>query len=74
MTLTPLARLVVHVLAQYLTTCPCCGKPAAAHVDTRAARAVLVRFVCPDGCAVDAAAVLRAIGADRGVSPAVVPA
>jgi len=55
--LTPLARQRSRLLAQYLMTCPSCAKAATAHVDTDAV--VLVRFVCPDSCAVDANVVLK---------------
>jgi hypothetical protein len=55
--LTALARPRSRLLAQYLMTCPSCDKPAAAHVDTDAME--LVRFVCPDSCALDAAVVLK---------------
>lgn len=58
MTLSPLVRTTAAPLSQYLVTCPGCGKCAAAHVDVSAQSAVLVRFVCPEGCAVDAAVVL----------------
>jgi hypothetical protein len=51
-------------LEQYLLTCPACAKPGAAHVDrgqSDLADPVLIRFVCPDGCPVDAATVLALI-------------
>jgi hypothetical protein len=57
-TLSPLIRPDSALLAQHLVICPECRQPAAAHVDVSAARAVLVRFVCPVGCDVDASAVL----------------
>ena len=56
MTLTPLARPSARLLAQYLLACPSCGKAAAAHVDTDGMQ--LVRFVCPESCAIEAAAVM----------------
>ena len=58
MTLSPLVRPDSTLLSQHLVACPECHKPAAAHVDVSAPAAVLVRFVCPNGCPVDAAAVL----------------
>lgn len=61
MTLSPLIRPDSRLLAQHLVSCPTCGKPAAAHVDVTAPAAVLVRFVCPDGCAVDDAAILSGL-------------
>jgi hypothetical protein len=74
MTLTPLARPGAGLLAQFLTTCPSCGQAAAAHVDTQG-EATLVRFVCPDGCAVDAAVVLAALPTGGpAASPVEVPA
>jgi hypothetical protein len=59
MTLTPLARPGARLLAQHLVCCPGCSKPAAAHVDTETM--TLVRFVCPDSCAVDAALVMSGL-------------
>ena len=58
MTLTPLVRPGSTLLSQHLLTCPACRKPAAAHVDVSAPSAVLVRFVCPEGCEVDGEAIL----------------
>jgi len=50
------ARAGHRRLEQYVTNCPGCGKAAAAHVDTNDeqsdGRPALVRFVCPDSCAV----------------------
>jgi hypothetical protein len=51
-------------LEQYLLTCPACAEPGAAHVDwgeSDLADPVLIRFVCLDGCPVDAATVLALI-------------
>lgn len=67
MTLSPLIRPDARLLAQHLVTCPGCHQPAAAHVDLTAGGPVLVRFVCPDRCAVDAAAIL--IGLTERSSP-----
>lgn len=64
MTLSPLLRADSTLLAQHLLTCPGCHKPAAAHVDITAPSAVLVRFVCPDGCAVDEAVILGGLAAE----------
>lgn len=52
-----------HLLSQYLLSCPVCALSGAAHVDERAdgSAPVLVRFVCPEGCAVDAEALLSRI-------------
>lgn len=53
------ARTGHRLLVQHLVSCPGCGKPAAAHVDPRLdERAGLVRFVCPEACAVSDDAVL----------------
>jgi len=51
---TPIAaaqRGAGEVLCQHLTTCPCCGQPAAAHVAFEQGEPVLVRVVCASGCA-----------------------
>lgn len=57
-----LARAGQGLLSQYLVTCPECAKAAAAHIGWVDAPAphtpVLVRFVCPESCAVEPAAVL----------------
>jgi hypothetical protein len=57
-----LARAEDRLLSQYLLACPGCAQPSAAHVDRRGdlttSAPVLVRFVCPVGCAVTDAAVL----------------
>jgi hypothetical protein len=66
-TCSPLAAPITRgagQLEQYLLSCPACAKPGAAHVDwgeSDVADPVLVRFVCPDGCPVDAATVLALI-------------
>jgi hypothetical protein len=56
-----LARASDHLLSQYLIICPGCSKPAAAHVDRAGAAPRLVRFVCPDGCAVAGTDVLALV-------------
>jgi lysyl-tRNA synthetase class I len=56
-----LARASDHLLSQYLLICPSCGKPSAAHVEWADAAPHLVRFVCPDGCAVPGADVLALV-------------
>jgi hypothetical protein len=57
-----LARAGHRRLEEYVTNCPGCRKPAAAHIDMNGAasdaRPTVVRFVCPDGCVVGDAAVL----------------
>lgn len=68
MTLSPLIRPDSALLAQHLVICPGCRKPAAAHVDVTAPSAVLVRFVCPDGCAVDEALILDGLGDSGGLA------
>jgi hypothetical protein len=68
MTLTPLARPGSRTLAQYLISCPKCQKPAAAHVDGAPSRPVLVRFVCPDACAVETVSVLACLPDQRAES------
>jgi hypothetical protein len=55
------ARAAQQLLVQYLTRCPGCAQAAAAHVDEQDGAMRLVRFVCPDGCAVDQAAVLAGL-------------
>jgi hypothetical protein len=57
-----------RLLDQYLLTCPSCVKPAAAHVAPAldpVSGPTLVRFVCPDSCAVDDAAVLAQLAEAR---------
>ena len=70
MAVTPLAdvRPAPAVLAQHLVSCPACGAAAAAHVDFSTQPATLVRFVCGQGCSVDAAgtaAVLAAVSVEQ---------
>jgi hypothetical protein len=56
----PLAR--GRLLDQYLVACPGCAKPAAAHVGQHPdGTPMLVRLVCPVGCAVAADDVLAAL-------------
>lgn len=53
------ARAGHRLLLQYLVPCPGCGKSGAAHADEDAAGVrTLIRFVCPEACAVGAAEVL----------------
>jgi hypothetical protein len=63
-----LARAKDRLLSQYLLVCPGCAQPSAAHVDRTGAQPtgepVLVRFVCPLGCAVSDAAVLALLPTD----------
>lgn len=50
-----------RLLEQHLVECPVCGQLGAAHVDGEgdaSGRRALVRFVCPEGCAVSAPEVL----------------
>ena len=58
------ARAGGEFLDQYLVSCPACAKPGAAHVGWAAdGSPVLVRFVCPDSCAVAANDVLNGLPA-----------
>lgn len=54
-----------RLLEQYLLACPGCGKSSIAHVGRAPDGApFLVRFVCPEACAVDDAGVLAAVTTD----------
>ena len=53
------ARAAARQLDQYLIRCPGCEQAAAVHVDAGVgAVPLVVRVVCPDGCAVAAEEVL----------------
>jgi hypothetical protein len=60
------ARAAQRPLDQYLVSCPGCTRPSALHLDLSTdGTPRVVRFVCPNACAVGVDAVLACLTEDR---------